>query len=109
MNQTAAVWLLIIVSALLANLPFINEKLMGVMAMRALPVKSFFIRLIEMLVLYVLIGLVGWAIESTLGNVFKQKWQFYVTTLTLFFVMGFPGFVYRYLLRKSSDKTGLLD
>ncbi len=100
MNQTAAVWLLIIVAALLANLPFINDRLLGVLTLRVMPVKSFLVRLIEMLVLYALIGLVGWAIESSLGNVFKQKWQFYVTTLTLFFVMGFPGFVYRYLLRK---------
>jgi len=101
MNQTAAVWLLIIVAALLANLPFINERILGVLTLRGLPVKSFLVRLIELLVLYALIGLVGWAIESSLGNVFKQKWQFYVTTLTLFLVMGFPGFVYRYLLRKS--------
>ena len=109
MNQTAAVWLLIMVAALLANLPFINERLLGVFALRSVPIKSFFVRLIELLLLYAMIGLVGWAIESSLGNVFKQKWQFYVTTLTLFFVMGFPGFVYRYLLRKNIDKTAVLE
>ena len=100
MNQTAAVWLLIIVAALLANLPFINEKIFGLLALRSQPIKSFLIRVIELLVLYALIGLVGWLIESSLGNVFRQKWQFYVTTLTLFLVMGFPGFIYRYLLRR---------
>lgn len=104
MNQTAAVWLLIVLAAMLANLPFINERLFGFISLPRLQVKPFWLRLVELLVLYVLIGLIGWAIESSLGNVFRQKWQFYVTTLTLFLVMGFPGFVYRYLLRKQEPK-----
>ncbi len=109
MNQTAAVWLLIILAALLANLPFINEKLFGVLGMRTHPVKSFLIRVVELLILYAFIGLIGWALESSIGNVFNQKWQFYVTTLTLFLVMGFPGFVYRYLLLKHQPKPTALE
>ena len=104
MNQTAAVWLLILLAALLANLPFVNEKLFGLISMGARSIKSLWIRLFELLVLYALIGLIGWAIEASLGNVFRQKWQFYVITLTLFLVLGFPGFVYRYLLKRSPLK-----
>lgn len=104
MNQSAAVWLLILLAALLANLPFVNERLFGLISLGARSVKSFLIRLGELLVFYVLIGLIGWALEAAIGNVFRQKWQFYVITLTLFLVLGFPGFVYRYLLRRSPLK-----
>jgi hypothetical protein len=48
----------------------------------------------------VLIGAVGFTFERMIGNVFAQRWEFYATTLTLFLVMAFPGFVLRYLLRR---------
>jgi len=47
-----------------------------------------------------LIGVVGWAFESALGNVFPQNWEFFAITLTLFAVLAFPGFVFRYLLKR---------
>jgi len=43
---------------------------------------------------------VGWAFESALGNVFPQNWEFFAITLTLFAVLAFPGFVFRYLLKR---------
>jgi hypothetical protein len=36
-----------------------------------------------------------------IGNVFTQRWEFYAITLSLFVVMAFPGFVFRYLLRRA--------
>jgi hypothetical protein len=63
--------------------------------------KSFFLRLIELLVLYGLVGLLGYLFENTLGNPFKQRWEFYAITFSLFVVLAFPGFVIRYLMRRS--------
>lgn len=66
--------------------------------------KSFFERLLEVLTLYVLIGALGFAFEAYLGSVFPQSWEFYAITLSLFLVMGYPGFVYRYMLRKHKKR-----
>ena len=42
----------------------------------------------------------GFAFESTLGNRFSQTWEFYAITLSLFLVLAYPGFVYRYLFKR---------
>jgi hypothetical protein len=62
--------------------------------------KSFFDRLLEVLVGYVLVGTLGFALELNLGNAFPQGWEFYAVTLALFLVLGYPGFVWRYMLRR---------
>ncbi|WP_368649303.1 DUF2818 family protein [Castellaniella ginsengisoli] len=63
-------------------------------------VKSFFDRLLEVLVGYVLVGTLGFSLELNLGNAFPQRWEFYAVTLALFLVLGYPGFVWRYMLRR---------
>src|SRR3546814_3172112 len=45
--------------------------------------KSFFVRLLEVLVLYGLVGTLGFAFEANMGNVFTQTWEFYAVTLSL--------------------------
>ncbi len=67
-------------------------------------VKSFFDRLIEVLVLYVLVGTLGLGLEANIGNPFVQRWEFYAITLSLFVVLAYPGFVYRYLLKHPKAK-----
>lgn len=62
--------------------------------------KPFAVRLLEVLVLYVLVGVLGFAFETSIGNPFAQTWEFYAITLSLFLVMAYPGFVYRYLMRR---------
>jgi hypothetical protein len=61
--------------------------------------KPFFVRLLEVLVLYVLVGVLAFSFEASLGNPFAKTWEFYAITLSLFLVMAYPGFVYRYLMR----------
>lgn len=61
--------------------------------------KSFFVRLIELLVFYGFTGALGFALELNMGNRFSQGWEFYAITFSLFVVLGYPGFVYRYLMR----------
>lgn len=62
--------------------------------------KSFFERLLEVLVFYALVGALGFALEANMGNSFAQTWEFYAITLCLFLVLAYPGFVYHYLLRR---------
>src|SRR5690625_4121539 len=62
--------------------------------------KSLFDRFIELTVLYFLVGILGVAFEASLGNVYPQGWEFYAITYSLFLVLGYPGFVLRYLLKR---------
>jgi len=68
--------------------------------------KSFLERLLELLVFYALAGVLGFASEANLGNAFSQTWEFYAITLSLFLVAGYPGFVFRYLLRRRKSGRG---
>jgi len=61
--------------------------------------KSFVVRLLEVLVLYALVGTLGLAFEVNIGNAFPKDWEFYVISLCLYLVLAYPGFVYCYLLR----------
>jgi hypothetical protein len=102
MNQTAAVWLLILLAFIAANVPFLNHRVFAVWQPKGLPVpKAFWLRAFELLVMYFVVGTVGIAFERLIGNVFTQRWEFYAITLSLFVVMAFPGFVFRYLLRRA--------
>ena len=102
MNQTAAVWLLILLAFLAANVPFLNHRVFAVWQPKRLQVpKAFWLRVLELFVLYCLVGTVGIVFERLIGNVFTQRWEFYAITLSLFVVMAFPGFVFRYLLRRA--------
>ena len=97
MTQAAAVWLVLLAAVLAANLPFVSQKLL---ALWPLPEgKSLGLRLGEMLLLYVLVGLLGLALERQLGQISPQGWEFYAVTAALFVTLAFPGFVYRYLLK----------
>ncbi len=91
---------LVVVLALgFANLPFLTERLLGVY--RLATAKSLGWRLLELLFLYGLTGVVGLALEQRAGQISPQGWEFYAITFALFVTFAFPGFVYRYLLKRS--------
>ena len=99
MGMSAGGTLVILLALLGANLPFVNQRLFGVIALRR-RVKPLWWRLIEMVVAYFVVGALGYLIEAVIGNVFTQGWEFYAVTASLFVVFAFPGFVYRYLWRQ---------
>ncbi|OZI74064.1 DUF2818 family protein [Bordetella genomosp. 12] len=98
MSQTLAVWLLIALAFVSANLPFLTDRVFAVWARKN--GKPVALRLLELLVYYLIVGLAGQAFESALGNPFAQTWEFYAITLSLYVVLAFPGFVYRYLYQR---------
>ena len=101
MNQTLAIWLLIALALVSANLPFVTERVLGVVPWRqGRAPKPFWVRLLEVLVWYAVVGALAFAAESSLGNRFEKGWEFYAITLSLYLVLAYPGFVYRYLLRR---------
>lgn len=86
-------------AAFAANLPFFNERLFALVPLKQ-PVKSLWLRLLELIVLYFLLRGLAYLIESRIGNVFPQRWEFYAITACLFLVLAFPGFVFRYLRKR---------
>lgn len=99
LNQSVAVWLLIVLAFVTANLPFINERLFSVVALKRYSVKPPFMIIAELIIWYAIVGLLGYAFETALVNPFPRGWEFYAITLCIFMVLGFPGFVYRYLMK----------
>ncbi|UUZ53515.1 DUF2818 family protein [Massilia sp. H-1] len=99
MDVTFSSWLVIAVALVLANLPFLNESLFGFIRLPN-PVKPAWARVGELLVLYFVTGALAYALEARIGNVFTQVKEFYMITVPLFAVLGFPGFVLRYLRKR---------
>jgi len=97
-SLTASVWFVIFLALLGANLPFVTGRLFGVVPLRA--PKSLGLRLLELLVLYLVVGGVGLLLEQRAGQVARQGWEFYAITGALFVTLAFPGFVFRYLLKR---------
>jgi hypothetical protein len=99
MNQSASVWLVVLLALVAANLPCFSQRLF--LVIRLAKPKSLALRLLELLVYYFAVGLIGLALEQHLGQISPQGWEFYAVTGTLFLTLAFPGFVYRYLLKRS--------
>jgi hypothetical protein len=96
MSTSTQIGLLILLAMLAANVPFFNQRIM-LMGPQRLS-KPLLWRLMELVVLYFVVGGVGLALEKHGGQVAPQGWEFYAVTGTMFTTLAFPGFVYRYLL-----------
>ena len=113
MDSSLAVWLVVAISIAAANLPFLTERVFGLIPLKPLRpstaadgklpaprTKSLPLRLLELIVLYFIVGFLARALESRIGGVFAQNWEFYAITGCLFLVLAFPGFVLRYLRKR---------
>jgi hypothetical protein len=95
--------LIVILLALVgANLPFLNQQLFAVVPLGRGTgfVKPVWLRLLELLVFYFVVGGLAYLLESAIGNVFPHGWEFYAITGCLFLVFAFPGYVFRYLYKR---------
>ncbi|RJF98803.1 DUF2818 family protein [Noviherbaspirillum saxi] len=99
MDVSLSSWFVILLAIAAANLPFINERLFAAVPLGR-PTKSLWLRLLELFVLYFVVGGIAYLLESRIGNVFTQRWEFYAITGCLFLVLAFPGFVFRYLRKR---------
>lgn len=99
MTQSLSTWLVIALAIIAANLPFVSERLFVLIPVGR-PVKTFWWRLFELLLLYLAVGMIGTLLEARIGNVFSQTWGFYAVTGCLFIVLAFPGFAFRYLRKQ---------
>ena len=98
-SLTGSVWLVIVAALIAANLPFINQRwlVVGPAAAHGKPLVG---RLAELILSYFLVGGLALLLERRAGQIAPQGWEFYAITGTMFLTLAFPGFVYRYLLRR---------
>ncbi|MBU1360225.1 MAG: DUF2818 family protein [Gammaproteobacteria bacterium] len=99
MSQSVSVWMVLLVALAAANLPFLSERLFGLVPL-SVRVKPLAARLAELLLLYFVAGGIGLLFERRAGQIAPQGWEFYAVTGALFIVLAFPGFVWRYLLKR---------
>jgi hypothetical protein len=98
MTQSVAVWLVLVVAIVAANLPFLNERLLLV-GPKQRPSKAFAWRLLELFIWGGVSLALGVGLESSLGQRAEQGWEFYIAAGFLFLTLAFPGFIWRYLRR----------
>lgn len=95
----ASVILVLVLAAVAANLPFVNERLF-VVGPRLVPAKSLGWRLLELACFGAVVVALGMALESRIGQRHPQGWEFYAIVICLFLTLAFPGFVWRILRRR---------
>jgi hypothetical protein len=96
-TQTASIWLVLVLAFCAANLPFLTQRLFGVLPLAQ--GKNLAVRLAELVLLYLLVGGIGLLLEKRAGQIAPQGWEFYAVTGALFLTFAFPGFVWRYLYK----------
>lgn len=97
MDQSAAVWLVLLAALVAANAPYFSNRVL-LLGPRRAP-KPVGWRLLELLLLALLTLGLGFALEGRLGQRHAQGWEFYAAGFCLFVTLGFPGFVWCYLRR----------
>ena len=97
MRSSAAVWLVLLIALIAANLPFVNERLFVIGPSRAPKLIGW--RLLELVVLWGVTLAIGFALEARAGQIQPQGWEFYAALGFTFLTFAFPGFVWRYLRR----------
>ena len=96
MSIKLAVWLLLGLAIIAANLPWLSERFLFFLE-PANGRKKFWMRLIEWLVLAFLIGFMAIGLErKATGGIHEQDWEFYAVGLFLFMVFAIPGFIWRH-------------
>jgi hypothetical protein len=97
MGNSSAVFALLVLAAAAANFPFVTRKLFGFIGSQE---KTLPLRFMELVILYFVVGGLGLFLERNAGQIAPQGWEFYAVTGTLFVTLAFPGFVFRYLLKR---------
>ncbi|OIQ99846.1 hypothetical protein GALL_180520 [mine drainage metagenome] len=99
--QSSAVWLVLVLAIIGANLPFFSNRFFLIFPLKR--DKGWIMRVGELIVLYFIVGGLSLALESRLGQIYPQKWEFYAVSASMFIVLAFPGYVARYLTRRITD------
>lgn len=100
MSSTVGIIILLVIAFVSANIPWLSERFLFILTPPKKQ-KKVWMRLLEWLLLYFLIGAIAMGMEKRFyGQLHVQNWEFYVITAALFMLFALPGVIYRYQLRK---------
>jgi len=100
-----SIYVLLVLSLLAANLPWLSERFLLVMTPPGGQGKAFWMRLLEWFILLIVFIFASFGLEKKLmGEIYTQDWEFYAVMLCLFVVFALPGFIYRHDLRPHLQK-----
>ncbi len=106
MNVSLASWIVLLTALTAANLPFVNDRVFGLIPFpHAKTKKSIWWRVAELAALYIGVGLLGRAFDKHIGTVYPQNWEFYAISAVVFLVFAYPGFAYCYLSKRRRDSS----
>ncbi|BBP01806.1 DUF2818 family protein [Sulfuriferula nivalis] len=97
--MNTSVLALLVVALAAANIPFFTNRVMLVIPVKT-EYKALGWHVLEMVIWYFVVGFLGRLLEQKTGVAHPQHWEFYAVTASMFIVLAFPGFVYRYLWRR---------
>ena len=105
-SQSLVEIVLLVLVFLAANLPWFSNRFFYIIPLKnagqTSEIKNLGWCLLELVVLYFIVGLVAWYAEKSLfGLATPQGWEFYSVTACIFLVFAFPGFVYRVLWKRT--------
>ncbi|HCA27474.1 MAG TPA: DUF2818 domain-containing protein [Betaproteobacteria bacterium] len=102
--MTISIYFVLILAGVTANLSFFSERLFYLLPLKR-GRKAGGWRMLELVTWYFICGGVAYLMEKRLGPVHHQKWEFYTVTACLFLVFAAPGFIYRYLWRRTAAEA----
>ncbi|WP_298622035.1 DUF2818 family protein [uncultured Zoogloea sp.] len=87
----------------LVNAIFVSDRFFGLVRLGGGGGKGLGVRLLELAVIAIAL-MVGLSLleASSHGSAYSQGWEFYAITGCVMLVAVFPGFVYRYLWKRSA-------
>lgn len=94
---TWAVMTLLVAAVVMANLPFVNNRVFVLGPAKA--PKPTVWHVVELLAYVALTCVIGRWLEGHVGQVTSQRWEFYAVWACVMITLAFPGFVWRYLRR----------
>lgn len=91
----------LVAAVVLANLPFLSERILLLIPDRG-AAKRVWVRIVEWFVLWICTGLLAAALEyQTTGAIHDKGWEFYSVGFFIFLVFAFPGILLRYGYRNN--------
>ena len=90
---------LLLVAFVAANLPFVSPRVLLVGPRKRGHALHWELVTLALMAALVVAGGMAW--EASIGQRSPQPWEFYAAIGGLFVTLGFPGFVWRHLRRRS--------
>jgi hypothetical protein len=91
-------FLLLAVAALAANASYLSRRILLIWRPAGRNAgKHGAWHVLEIVLLYLATLALARGLEARAGDIYQQGWEFYAVSACLFLVLGYPGFVLRYL------------